>query len=334
MTTASAGTETRIQLPQLLTHTRMACANTCLRRHYYAYELCLRPEDKGSPLRIGGAYHDALEASDVNNDDTSGFDVIYENYATKPQYIDRFEWELEREKTLRLFAGHQWRWSTERFRVIATEQEFVLPLVHPETGEVHDHFKLAGKIDRIIELVDGRLAVQEYKTAGETITPEADYWKRLRIDSQISLYMLAAIQLGYDVQTVVYDVTRKPTIKPRKLTKAEQKQGGPERETVAMYGERLNRDFVERPDYYFQRREIPRLRSDLDEFRSELWHIAELLHDCRIYGRWFRNTGACRFPYPCKYLDICVNNVQPEVDGVPDGWTITDTPHPELETIK
>lgn len=55
--------------------------------------------------------------------------------------------------------------------------------------------------------------IKKYKV-GEDIQPDSDLWRRLQIDSQISMYVLAARRLGYPVECVLYNVTRKPTIKP------------------------------------------------------------------------------------------------------------------------
>jgi hypothetical protein len=56
--------------------------------------------------------------------------------------------------------------------------------------------------------------VMEHKLLSEDLTEGAAIWRRLRVDHQISLYVLAARELGYAVDGVFYDVTRKPTIAP------------------------------------------------------------------------------------------------------------------------
>lgn len=310
-------------LPQLLTHSRMHCAKTCLRKHYLSYELRMKPIDSGAPLRMGSAFHLGLEAYDKTAIASDGHRAIIDNYyANRPQWADGDEWDVECEKVVNLYLGHVWRWHLDRYDVVATEREFSIPLIHPTTGEEHERFQLAGKIDRIVRLPDGRLAVQEYKTTSDDLAPDSNYWRRLRIDSQISLYVMAARSLGFDVETVIYDVTRKPAIRP-KLVKTV-------RETSHEYGKRLYGDIMERPDFYFARHEIPRLDADLEDFAAELWQIAGTLGDCQEHGRWFRNTAACLAPYQCVYFNVCTNGIDPAVDGVPAGFEIADTPHLEL----
>ena len=46
---------------QLLTHSRMACAKACLRRHYYTFEMGLRRVRESVPLRMGRAFHKGVE---------------------------------------------------------------------------------------------------------------------------------------------------------------------------------------------------------------------------------------------------------------------------------
>ncbi len=350
----------------LLTHSRVACAGTCLRKHYFAYELGIRQDRGTPPLRMGGAFHvglDVLNRGDtVEDDDQSDVDghglveraaeKAIESYGVTPDWCitdeDLTDWCVEAEIVKRLVVGYAWRWQDDLIQCVETEQVFDLPVINPETGAASHLFRRAGKIDKIARLPDGRLAIVEHKTTGKDLSLGSDYWKRLRLDQQISLYMIAAQDLGYPIVTIVYDVIRRPGIRPRKLTKAEQKTlaethfwygepvtdvrvGVPERETIAMYGARLLVDLQTRPDFYFARQEIPRLDADLDEFRLELWQIAKNLRECQRHGRWFRNTNAClQYNSRCEYFDICSNTVDVQ-NGPPPGFVQLHFVHPELK---
>jgi hypothetical protein len=193
---------------------------------------------------------------------------------------------------------------------------FDLPIINPETGRPSNTYRFAGKIDRIIDTPQGFM-ILETKTTGESIEPDSDYWLRLRIDTQISGYILAARKLGYDVQSVMYDVIRKPSIRVTK------------KETIEQYAERLYNDLAERPGFYFARREIPRLESDLDEFRSELWRISKDVRDSELASFFYRNTSACLAPYKCAYWPLCTNGFTPS-STLPDGFTTVSDVHPEL----
>lgn len=342
-----------------LSTTRLATLRRCPRQHYLRYELGLARIRETDALRLGSAFHAGLEAKNIGADAESAVAEATCGYDERPQWADEWEWEVERETVRHLLAGYFWRYSADDLEVLATEQKFEIPLVNPTTGVASKTCVLVGKIDAIVRLPDGRLAVLEYKTAGEDISSSSDYWLRLRCDPQISQYVLAARALGFDVATVLYDVTRKPTIKPvqvptldeagqkivldaqgaRVLTAAgkprqtgDSKQGyvlQSRPESAVEYGERLLGDIGERPDFYFQRREIPRLEDELAEFQIELWQQAEQLEETRKHGRWFRNVGKMTCDY-CPFANLCLNSIRVEPGIAPSGFEILHDVHPEL----
>ena len=305
-----------------LTATRLATLRRCPRQHYFRYELGLSRIRTGDALRLGSAFHRGLERHNQGLDDELSIADAVSGYANVPQWADPVDWEVEYETVRHLLAGHFWRYprnSENDLRIVEVERSFELPLINPETGASSRTFVLAGKIDAIVQLPDGRFAVLEYKTVGEDIGAESDYWRRLRCDPQISQYVLAARFLGYDVSTVIYDVTRKPTIRPRKG------------ESPQQYGDRLNTDIGDRPDYYFARREVPRLDDELAEFQVELWQQAKQLLDSRRHGRWFRNVNRMTCSY-CDFADICLNSVRVAPGSAPTGFQFLSDVHPELFT--
>ena len=354
----------------ILTHSRQACAKTCLRRHWYSYEFGIRKDKDTAPLRTGKAFHHARE--EIGNGVYVDWAVnsATAEYGHFPAWCvspeDQYDYRIEGEIVKQLILGYVARWGTEPLETVAVETPFDLPLTNPETGGVTPLWRLGGKIDSIVKLADGRLMVGELKTAGEDLSPDSDFWKRLRIDQQISLYTLAAIALGYDVKGILYDVPRKPLIRPRLLTQGDSKTflasgdyfgkhfvctDGPVlidgepceivpgakagsfaiRETVAMYGARIAADMKENPSWYFARMEIPRLQADLDEFRWELWSIQGLLRDCQRYGRWPRNTASCLRPYRCEFWDLCTGSYDTASGIVPEGYKKLEFVHPELQ---
>jgi len=309
----------------LLTSTRFAALRKCPRLHYWRFELGLSRIRRATPLRFGGAFHYGLELYRAGLSRDLAIETATSDYATCPDWADPTDWAVERETLKALLSGHFWRYQQDDLEHIAVEQTFETPLINPDTLRPSRTFAVAGKIDGIVRLPDGRLAVLEYKTAGEDVSPDADYWLRLRCDGQISLYVLAARALGFDVATVLYDVTRKPTIRLRKG------------ETPEQYGERLLKDIGDRPDYYFQRREVPRLEDELAECRAELWQQAQLILETRRRAArlpdpsraWFRNVGrmTCGF---CEFAGLCLGAVRIDPASPPSGYQVLDRIHPEL----
>jgi hypothetical protein len=304
---------------QILTHSCMSTFKTCQRKFEYSYVKGIRKDVDSKPLRLGGAVHKGLELIATQSLEAACEAIIAE-YSVVPAWANTDElvndWLTEGAVALQLVRGYARQYQSDGFKVVAAEVPFELPIINPETGRPSNTYRFAGKIDRIIETPAG-LMILETKTTGESIDPESDYWLRLRIDTQISGYILAARKLGYDVQSVMYDVIRKPSIRVTK------------KETIEQYAERLYNDLAERPGFYFARREIPRLESDLDEFRRELWRISKDVRDSELANFFYRNTSACLAPYKCTYWSLCTNGFTPS-STLPDGFTTVSDVHPEL----
>lgn len=355
--TAPAGRE-------LLTHSRMRTARDCLRKHFLRYELGLvadRQESKA--LRIGSAVHKGLELWSDGIEPAEAIEEALEPYIIEPDGVDSYWWAIERETVRLLLEGYAWRYQADPLEYEAVEFGFDLPLVNPSTGRTSRTFRLGGKVDGIVRLADGRLAVLERKTVGESIDAESDYWLRLRVDQQISLYMLAAREKGYPVETILYDALRKPTLQPRQVPilddngekivldadgqRVLKRDGKPRQtgdtakgyelqsrmESPSEYRERVLEDIGERPDYYFQRREIPRLDADLDDFRRELWQTATILRRCENDRLWPMTVSRNTCPF-CDFKDLCLERVEVDPASPPAGFVIREHCHPELEELR
>jgi hypothetical protein len=91
--------------------------------------------------------------------------------------------------------------------------------LHPEIEfefELVDDFIARGKIDGLGSLKDNRSVLVESKTTSDSVSPASEYWMRLRFNMQVFQYVDAARMLGWDIAEVIYDVARKPMIKPSK----------------------------------------------------------------------------------------------------------------------
>jgi len=307
-----------------LSATRLSTLRRCLRQYFLRYELGLTRIRKAAPLRVGGAFHYGLELYRTGLGDDLAIQTATADYETVPEWMDPTNWAVERETLRSLLRGHFWRYGTDNVEPVAIEQIFEVPLVNPATGAASRALTVAGRLDAVVRLADARLAVNEVKTAGEDLSPDAEYWLRLRCDGQISLYVLAARAVGFDVATVLYDVTRKPTIRLR------------QKETPEQYGERLLADIGERPDYYFQRREVPRLEDELAQFQAELWQQGQqLLETRRRTARladpshaWVRNVSRTTCGH-CEFADLCLNAVRVDPANPPCGYQIHADAPPE-----
>lgn len=348
---------------QLLTYSRQDAFKTCRKRHWYAYEIGMRPTLDAKALRMGSAYHTGLEALALTGSIGAAVEAIRREYHYCPEQLDVTDWRVEEETLVRLLCGYAWRWEDDKLTHLAPEANFQIPLVNPATGAASKIFDFAGKIDGIVELEDGRRAVKESKLLGESLDSNSDIWKRLRFDHQISFYIIAARQSGHDVSTALFDATRKPTIKRKEITCLDQegraivldrhgirqfKRGGQPRLTgdkakgyvlqrrmmsVAEWGEALNEDIGSRPDYYYARVEVPRLDNELDECRAEAWDIQQTLREAQRNNRWYRTCNRNTCPY-CAYAGPCLSGFSPNEDPLPEGFEYVRTIHPELGEIE
>ena len=107
-------------------------------------------------------------------------------------------------------------------------------------------------------------------------------------------------------------------------------------ETPAEFGERCYAVMMADPYRYFCRRDIPRLKADLEEYRYELWQQQKLLSERYNNGYWFRDTGACfKWNKPCAYFDICTDGIEvsPDMEFAPMGFEFKRA-HSELSIGK
>lgn len=341
-----------------LTHSRAASFKQCRKASYYAYEMGIRREVDAKALRMGTAYHNGLEVLANGGELESALESASLCYVAAPDNFDEWEWQIEETTVRAMLSGYFWRWMDSGIKYLAAEQKFSLKIRNPETGRAIPDWEWSGKIDGIVTLADGRMAVKENKLLSDSLDSDADLWRRLQIDSQISGYMIAARELGYPVETVLYDVTRKPTIKPTDVplldpdglkvvldqagNRVLTKQGKPRQTadtelgyvvvarkmTPEEWGEKICNDIGERPDYYFARREIPRLDKDLDEWKAEMYEVQRTISEAQKSGRWFKTVSKNSCDH-CPYFGLCSTGWT-EGSALPTGFMKLEDVHPEL----
>lgn len=316
-----------------LTASAIGTFRACPRLYRYRYVDGIAPVQKADAPALGTAVHAALEAA--WREPARRTDAAREA-------IDALQLDpLDRARVGAMLAGYLSRWAddAERYETLAVEQEFWLRLVNPDSGHPGRLYDLAGKIDAIVREVEtNRILIVEHKTSSEDIGPGSDYWRRLSLDAQISLYFDGARALGYEVDGCLYDVLRKPVHRPylatppeaRKYTKdgrlyASQRESD---ETVDEFYNRLVDAIGDDLGAYYARGAIVRLGSELAEFRRDVWHTAQAVGDCRNRQHYPRNPSACtRFGRTCEFLGVCSG--QASLDD-PSSFHRLPSVHPEL----
>lgn len=316
------------------TNSALKTARECPQKYSNQYLLQLeRIGDEREVLAVGSCWHKGLEMLG-KHDARTAHQTIYD---TAPNAT----WA---EKLQRLLLGYIWYYQDQPLNFIETEYTFEVELA----GE-----QFTGQIDGIVE-IGGRRGLIEYKTTSESLEPDSSYWNRLGMDTQVGLYSLA---LDFTPEFILYDVTRKPTINPKKLPKKDADRMDTEmrlegkgtyygeafnpgtvadaiaegRETIGMYGARLNQDIADRPLHYFNRREVARTQRDYDVLVSNLVKQIHALRMMEKEGMLFRNPEACGNWSGCEFAPLCENNITPQAgEPAPDGYRIREHLHPEL----
>lgn len=341
----------------LITNSLKGTAQTCLRKARWAYVDGIRREEDSKALRMGSMFHLGIELIGKGVSPNELSNTLWGDYPNTGE-----GWEYEREIVVRLVLAHQWRWgeADSANEIIQTEQTATMPIVNPQSGRDMRSYRFGGKLDRIVKLSDGRTALWEFKTTSEDLSADSDYWQRLNIDSQLSDYFRIAQHNGIKIDLIMYDVTRKPTIRPKQVPMVDRdglkivldaegnrvlkkdgqpRQTGDEKlgytlqariETPHEFGERLTADIGERPDHYFARREVVRTLDDLLESDWDRYQVAKLWAHSVNVGHFPRNDKACLMFGRCPYFELCTSGYTPEAN-LPTGYIRVENVHPELE---
>ena len=247
-----------------------------------------------------------------------------------------------------LLTGYDRRWREENraLELELVEETVVSPLTNPESGRHSRTYQVAGKLDKVARESHDRMVLFDHKTTSNSIVdPNSTYWRQLVVEGQATHYDLLCMANGLKIHRICWDVVRKPRLRPKRISKADQKliqeegtyfgvqvtpglqETPPAEETAQLFEARLTKAIVSEPEEYFQRRNVPRTRDELLEYAEELWQIAYDIRQSRQHERHYRNSAACMmYGRPCQYLGLCSGHDYPESDR----WT-TAPVHVELE---
>jgi hypothetical protein len=303
----------------LLTNSRLRAFRACPRKHMLAYTQGYRLVHEPDALVFGTAIHHALEdywqGRRAGHSPDARLATVLE--CAERHVVDPFT----RAKARAMLIGYVAAWDAIECEVLGVELQFTMPLLNPETGARSRTWQLAGKLDVLVRLADGRVAVIEHKTTREEIEGGSNYRQALTLDGQVSQYFdgadsLAASHGFSHADVVIYDILAKPKLSPltatpiesRKYTKAgalyaNQREND---ETVEEYEARVSAAIAENPAAYYQRAEVVRLESERDEYAFDVWQLGESIRHSERTGKAPRNPDAChRYGRPCEFWGVC-----------------------------
>ena len=242
---------TRSPSLKLLTNSRKRCFRRCNRLHHLQYDLGYRPVAKSEALRFGALGHDALEIWWVEHITDAGlrdqhWRRIWARRGVAVEGMARAEWVPDplgcaldaidadiadpfmKARARAAIRGYDRKWGpvASRYRVMSVEHEFAIPLINPATKRASKVWLSAGKMDVLVNDLEARVVMPiEHKFTARDISEGSRYWKRLRMDSQLSTYIAgASVSAGVNIDRALYDVIKRPDQRQLRATPVDERK--------------------------------------------------------------------------------------------------------------
>lgn len=221
---------------RLISHSEIQCHQRCPREHYYRYELRRRPDVEEAPLVFGKLIDESLQAwwqSGSLHGMIARLDDIVEVERDRVAKGGKRRFDMfDAVKARALLLGYDARWANEPYEVLRVQPMFRTAVLNPTTGRPSSTFELGGKLDVLVrDIRTGEIAIVETKTTSDDIAMTSDYWRSVSVtDPQVSTYykgareILREMGISGDPARCIYDVIRKPTIKPYRATPLESRK--------------------------------------------------------------------------------------------------------------
>jgi len=315
-----------------MSYSKIRTYRTCQTQYWLNYILGIRRSEDEDRFRIGTNWHDLqahvtpLPLGKQNAAVCETLDKAYNVELIPDHLMEKFAIEYRKLWHSYIAWKEYWKEDNKNYKIkVPPEQRIAVnypPALH-----------LVGVVDLIPEDKVGKLWVREYKTTSEDIADGSDYWKNVQRDIQTPIYVILARAAGFDVQGVQYDVFRKPQIKPKKPVKKDLyyesdgksvkntkycntsipvKEYSEGLETPTMFGIRLQQHIMEKPEYYFARKEIPCTQADIDRAWRTVQNTAKQIRFVQNTNSWIDDPCRCLEYGKCQYWPICSNNMNPE----------------------
>lgn len=357
--------------PLRITQSALSVHASCPRKYYLKYVANLRPIGRESmPLSFGSGIHAGLEEllRNVPLDAAIARAVEVAGVAEGPT-DEAARTRVALDAILRHYV---WRWSdlADEWEVLAVETPFKVAPTGPTGRRVRTHV-LEGKIDGLVrERSTGLVWILEHKTTSRDFSPTASYWDELRFGRQIGLYVSAARALGHEPAGVIYDMLKRPSLKPESVPvldadglKIVHDAGGcrvktmsgtwrqvaspkdgyvlltrpqtPDEFSAALYAQ-IVADTQRDPNSWYARRKVALTDRDIRGIERDIAASVALVraHRSDVATEYPRNPDACRkFGQPCAFLALCEAGREPTAhldDDAPEGFVRVPDPHVEL----
>lgn len=265
-----------------LSHSSLNTQLACHQRYAYEYVDRIAPIVKPAGLRLGGAFAKATETGDPA-------DAVAKLSGEASIFTQEDEDKLTIDCAIVTGAVTAYLKAYGR-RQEKREFGYRVRLRNPDTGAYSRTFDLEGYADGLTAdwtLIEDKFVGKLDKVA----------IKRLKLDRQLALECYGIWRAtGHEITDVSYRFTRKPSIKQKKT------------ETVEQFAERVEADYVDRPEFYLLEEPITRTADDLVRIEAELWQWAAQRRDASRAAIYPRNSSHCHDYGGCPFLPLCVGD--------------------------
>lgn len=230
-------------------------------------------------------------------------------YMYKGKPLDKIQEEFnqmsddDKVKIWCMLTGYQAYWmGLDRKNIIpySIEDKFDVPMYIPGTKEQVSGVRLKGVVDMLAATNDG-LYIFEHKTTSADISTGSNYWHNLTMSPQAQMYQTAAEDKGWDVEGVIYNVARTPTIRRKK------------NESNPSFIKRIVEDMIKTPEKYFRRQLFRFNKQNQEEFERDIYFTWQLMQQVRGWKYAPRYASQCKSGfYMCEYFDLCSGQSSPE----------------------
>jgi len=254
----------------------------CKKKYYWRYIERLEPIVRLPSLITGAILH---EGFDLFFKGTSDIKVLEHITGKFNEAISQQEASDQEDLIIaKYIATGMWLhypYKSEKFEMIASEEEFTIPM---------DNFEFVGRVDGRA-FVNSHWWVRELKTTGLS---QRQFEGRCETSAQGTGYVYGMQKLGFDVKGLLYDYIKKPLLR-KGIT-----------ESVDDFGRRIVNDYKMRQKLYYNRYYSYRSPIDLKNFEDDITALADDIIETTATKKFYRNTDQCwNFGSCCPYASIC-----------------------------
>jgi hypothetical protein len=266
-----------------ISYNSASIARSCWMKYKWKYMDGLEPITKSTQLTLGTVMHEAFDLfykGESSEGITSHIVRSFDNEIAKQEAADIEDLTVAKYTAIGMWAFYPHK-NLKEFQEIYSEEETRIPI-----GSYEMVIKVDGRVKK-----DNVWWVRELKTTSLSST---QFQARTATSAQATGYVYGLRKKGYDIKGIMFDYIKKPILRKNK------------NEDMYAFGNRIMRDYKDRPSFYFNRYFTYRTEQDLKLYEKDMLAVATEIERRRATGEFYRNQDSCwNFNAECPYRKIC-----------------------------